>query len=397
MIRIFSKTAIHAAVIASFCGTAAVAQADSMPSKEEMWSIIQQQQKQISQLQKMVTSTDAKVESVAKTGSTGTKWSDKITISGTVEVDATTGENFAGVDNADLDVATAELSIDAQVAKQVSANVTLLYEESAGAVATQLDVDGATITIKDESVTPFYLTAGLMTLPFGVYETGTMSDPLTLELTETGDTAVLVGVDYMGFHADVYGFNGSSTKTGDEEKINKFGANLAYTLSQDAFTLNIGAGYLSGIEDSDGISGALGADNANMTDHVDAWNLHANVAMGPVTLSAEYVGLSDPVLNSTNAVLANLTNREPSAWSIGGDYALNLGGMDAGLHVAYSATDDAQHIGLAENRFAISGDLAIFENTTLAAEYATDEDYSTADGGTGADNHTATLRLGVSF
>ena len=74
-------------------------------------------------------------------------------------------------------------------------------------VAFSIVVDGAVITLGNTEKNPVYLAAGKMAVPFGNYETQMISDPLTLEIGETAEDALQLGVEAGGFYGSVYAFN----------------------------------------------------------------------------------------------------------------------------------------------------------------------------------------------
>ncbi len=59
-------------------------------------------------------------------------------------------------------------------------------------------LDEVIITLANPGTTPFYITAGHTVSPFGRCETLMLSDPFTLDLGETKETPVLVGVETEG-------------------------------------------------------------------------------------------------------------------------------------------------------------------------------------------------------
>ena len=83
--------------------------------------------------------------------------SDRVSLSGLIEVEANVGDNFKGDDESDVALATVELGIDAQINEWVSGHILLLWEEDD---TEPIDVDEGTITIGNTEKSPVYLTAG---------------------------------------------------------------------------------------------------------------------------------------------------------------------------------------------------------------------------------------------
>ncbi len=176
----------------------------------------------------------------------GGNWFENIEIAGLVEVEAGYFEPFGGPSESDLVLATFELGILSRIGGWVEVGASLLYEED----DTDLEVDTGYITIYNPDVAPVYFTGGQIYVPFGVYETNLVSDPLTLELGETRETAALVGFEYQGFGGSVYGFNGDTKLNGDN-RISGWGANLGYAWEQDDLGVTVAAGYINNLGDSD--------------------------------------------------------------------------------------------------------------------------------------------------
>jgi hypothetical protein len=389
--------------------TATAAFADSMPSREEMWKMLQAQQKRIQELESRQSQSEHKVDKVVTTVESGSKagggssWSDKISISGLVEVEASSTENQAGnmaalANGSDINLATAELSIDAQVNPWVSANVTLLYEDDG---ATALNVDTATITIGNSDASPFSLTAGQMTLPFGVYDTNILSDPLTLELAETADTTVMVALEMNGISADVYAFNGTSNKEGSNNTVDQFGFNLGYAYETERVGAAIGLHYINSIENSDGISAAIIAAEAGgmaaMQDYSGAWGINGNVVFAGFTLIGEYIKLSDSITNTATTVGWTNTTNKPSAWQTELAYGFQVAEKDVTVAASGSGTNEAQAIGLMEKRLGLATSVGLFENTNLTLEWVRNYDYDVSEGGSGNDADSMTMQLAVEF
>ena len=98
------------------------------------------------------------------------------------------------------------------------------------------------------------LSAGRMYVPFGSYESNMVSDPLTLDLGETSETAIMVGMESGNISGSLYTFSGDTDETSatDNDALS-FGGNITYRTD----TLWMGASYISNIADSDGIQDML--------------------------------------------------------------------------------------------------------------------------------------------
>ncbi|MBF0453590.1 MAG: LbtU family siderophore porin [Magnetococcales bacterium] len=384
------------------------AQADSLPTRAEMWEMLQRQNQEIQALKARLNQSEKKVDkAVAQVESSteshsggGMKWSDRINISGSVAVQATSGDSYTGVDSSDITVATAELAIDTQINDWVSTNITLLYEED----DTALTVDSATITLANPEKSPFSFTFGSMGLPFGGYATNLLSDPLTQSLGETAETAALISVSGGGLTASAYGFNGSA-QTG-ENVIDQFGFSLGYAGESGPATLDIGAGWINSLEDSDTIGGLLPNNIGNMINHISGGEIHGILGFKGFTLIGEYVTALEDF--DMTELTWNGNKARPSAWTAEIGYTFMMAEKETTIAVGYQESDEALGLGLPEKTILGGISVGIFENTTLAFEWKHDKDYGTSDStrvdnaaaattGTGKKKDMATLKLTVDF
>jgi hypothetical protein len=308
-------------------------------------------------------------------------WADRVRVGGLVEIEA--GYDSSGSDTSDITVATAELAIGAQVNDWVGAEIVLLHEEDE---PQDLVVDIAAVTFAQPDG-PWYLTAGRQYVPFGTFETYLVSDPLTLEIGETNETAVVAGFAHNGFGGAAYVFNGDSDAGHDV--VDRFGATLGYSQQSERGSFSANLGYISHIGDSDGL------DVGPVSDFVAGYTVDALFSSGPFTVIAEYTAAADSF--TATELPFGAGGAEPKAWNLEAAYALALFGRDATVALGYGGTDEAQALGLPEARYAAALSVAVMDNTALSFEWAINEDYGVADGGTGKNTHTGTAQLAVEF
>lgn len=345
----------------------------------------------------------AELKSGGGTSSSGGGWFQGIEVGGLIEVEAGYNDSDeSGADSeSDIYVPTVEIGIAAQVNDWVGAEVVLLYEEAFGNDSdedTDLEIDVATITIADPDG-PWFVTSGRQYVPFGTYETNLISDPLTLEIGETRESAILAGMESNGFAGGVYIFNGDIDEDGDND-IDSFGAFAGYSHENENVAFAVNGGYISNIADSDGLQDTIN-DNidavpVDFDDHVGGFTVDAMVETGPFVFIAEYTTATDDFTSDELAFRGD--GAEPSAFNIEAGYNFMLAGRDATVAIAYQETDEAVGLGLPEERVAAAISVEIMDSTTLSFEWANDDDYSTADGGTGeAGGDTVTGQLAVEF
>jgi hypothetical protein len=177
-----------------------------------------------------------------------------LSFSGAVVVEACFENGYGDENTSDITLATVEFGLEAGVSEWAVATVVFVWEEDD---TEQVEVDEGTITLGNTEKTPFYLTAGKFVVPFGNYETNMISDPLTLEIGETSQSAVQLGLEHpSGFSGSLYSFNGDIDEDGEDDTITCLGANVDYALEGEHIGLDIGAGW---INNSRIISGVLRA------------------------------------------------------------------------------------------------------------------------------------------
>jgi len=327
----------------------------------------------------------------SEVSSSGGGWFQSVELGGVVEIAAGYTDPATGDSASDIVVATAEIGIGAKINNWVTGEITLLYEED----DTDLKVDVAMISIADPKG-PWIVSAGQQYVPFGTYETNLVSDPLTLEIGETRETAVLAGMDRNGLRGGVYIFNGDLEKDGDIA----IGAFAGYRGDYEDAALTLNMGYISDIGNSDNLQQTIKENiDANSTDYegeVPGATVDLTLTVGPFVLITEYTTATDSF--HSNELEFNGKGAKPSALNVEAGYNFKLAGKDATVAIAYQETSEAVALGLPEMRVAAAFSVGVMENTTLSLEWAHDDDYSTADGGTGENGgNTVTGQIAVEF
>lgn len=216
---------------------------------------------------------------------------------------------FAVGEDQDLSIGKVEIGIEGAVAENVTAGVVLLAEHDgtngvgAGGNNT-LAIDEAVISVETEMAT---ITVGKLTVPFGVYETNMISDPLTLDTGETGsDGAIVVEAGLSE------GLSMALFTTSDSEDVS--GVSVAY----EAGDLVVGAGAIQNV---------LG------TAGNDATTFSVSYGMGGVSLIAEAVSTDGD--DATNFEVAYDFGNDVSAavgrTEIDGGEERNMAAINVGL------------------------------------------------------------------
>lgn len=288
----------------------------------------------------------------------------KISLSGLVEVEAgyidvESDDPAVDGDESDLVLATVELGIDVDFIKHVSGHVLLLWEEDD---TEELVVDEGFIRLDGEDVVPLYLQAGKMYVPFGNFDSHFISDPLTLELGETRESAAVIGYANDLFDLAFGVFNGDVDEEGKDNHLDSFVASAVYTMPEGAVAgleLAAGISWISNIADSDALGDEIGDE---ISDQVGGLGAFVTATLNERwTLIAEYVGALDEF---EAGELAD-EKLEPKTWN----FELGCAVTDA-LTVAarYEGGDDLGEL-LPDSQYGVVASYGLFENTTLALEY----------------------------
>ena len=303
-------------------------------------------------------------------------WMDRLTLSGVLEAEASYA-NLEDENESDIVLATMELGLDAAINEYVSGHFLLLWEEDD---TEPVDLDEGFITLTCGPNCPAYVSAGEMYVPFGNFESHMISDPLTLELAETRESAVMLGVKEKGFYGSVYLFNGDADEFDEDSHVDNYGAQAGFAMETDAFSLDIGGSYINNITDSDGWEGLFdGLEDerdvgVELDDYVGGIGAHAIMSTGPFMFISEYIIALDDVdfVNKEDGSILDITVEEISAWNAEFGYSFELGGKPATAAVAYQGSEDAGDF-LPESRLMGSIGVEIYEATSLAFEYFHDE------------------------
>jgi len=361
-----------------------------MQEMQQQMQLMQQkldvQQKQMQQqnhmaIKSQVSANDSGIKAIAH------ELADSLTISGEVVINTsrTDSDGWSGESTSDIIADTVALGIDAQVNPWVSGYIGLLYEQEDD---DNLKVDEATITIANPDVTPVFLTAGRMFVPFGNFESHMISDPITLAMAETREEAFQLGVELdNGLTGSVYVFNGkidesNSTYTNtSNSQIDNFGLNVGYSIEADNMNLDLGIGYINNIATTDGIqdfvgdNGLCGGDGC-IKDYVGGLSLHAIASFGDITVIGEYIATTDEF------EAGEITGDEvrPKTWNIEAGYNFELMGKDANIAVAYQGSDDfyldAESTEHFEKAWLLGMNVDIYKSTTLSFEWRHAKAYS---------------------
>ncbi len=197
-----------------------------------------------------------------------------------------------------LIVATAQIGFNAELSDHVDADLILLYEDGES-----LTIDEATLNWNNGGL---FGRLGFQYLPFGVFNSHFISDPLTLELGELQETALLAGYRQQQWTISIFVFSGEISKVGQENHFRDWGVSLS---ASPAENLMVGASFVSDLAES----------NAELLTHhqsqVGGWSTFLILNMGDIEISGEFVGVTKSFDTGDLDEDGNGVGDTPRAWN----------------------------------------------------------------------------------
>jgi hypothetical protein len=321
-----------------------------------------------------------------------------IELGGAIEVGVGWRRNFARVPGSDLNLETAEVDFEAK-----------LLDWGRGVLAIEWDRDLDKLTVNEALVTlggseriPFYLTTGRGVVPFGISsgstvaakleDTLTLTDPLTIEVFDAKEDYVLLGVKTHGFTAGAYVFNGTTNRRGPtgEKRVEHFGAAVGYGMKNDTLSFAAGINMIDSVFDSDGLTEKF-PEAQTFRKYAPGLGAHVRFGFRGFSLVAAYNAALREVefRREETEVRARI---QPSAWHIEGGYTTEIFGDKTYGALSYSHTHELAGA-FSKTRKIATVARWLAEDIRVTFDYAYDEDYTRADGGTGRYSNAFTLRL----
>ena len=259
----------------------------------------------------------------------------------------------------DLILNNANLFVDARVNNWVTAMMSLVYSSLTGVpgstgpynIANSLfvyhpvhrtNLDTAYATIGNFQASPIYFRVGKAYAPFGHYDpyAFVQSENPTQLFTEINQTLAQLGfVLPGGFYGSAYTFAGNPKLSdgGSTRRIQNGGVDLGYGFKFFNSKLNVDAGWLANIADSNFLSSYYLNSLIERTNvpglpnqKTPAWDVNADVQFGPFDANGHYISTTRSLVNPLF-----LSGKDPSgATIVGAPFSLGkptVWGLEAGL------------------------------------------------------------------
>ena len=330
--------------------------------------------------------------------SSGLAINEFVSLSGSIEGDFKTGEDFTGNHSSEFVLDTVELIMEARMTDWATGKIVIDYDGTSD--SEDLFLDEAHITLGKTETFPFFLTGGKIYAPFGDFSTNMIQDPLTQALGEINPKGIIAGYEKNGVIANVLTYNGmregGDPAEEENDSINGFGASFAYSYEQDECGFNAGIGWVSNLADAGTITDYLEEKGIfAVADQAPGLSLNLGARYNAFALLTEYVTALDHF--TLDELPYGVSEAEPSAWNSELAYTATIMDKETVFAVGYQKSWEASALELPEHRYLVAASIGLFEGTTLAFEYYYDKDYSISDGGTDNNGNGFTTRLGYEF
>lgn len=319
----------------------------------------------------------------------------KVRLSAAVEVQAGANriKDAAGVrtNSSDLVLAKAWLAADADLNKHVGSRLVLQYQE--GVDSDHVVVDEALISLSGNETCPAYLDAGKLYVPFGNYASHFISDPVTLTLGETRDTAAVLGWDNEVFGFSVTAYRGAAKEAGKSDHIDSYATSVTFTLPENrlpGFGLTGGVSWTSNLAASTTLQG-MTVTPGEVSGYVGGISAWAGVTVADrFFLDLEYLGAaSDFAVGDLDFITT--VDQRPVAWNIEAAMAVS---EKLEIALRYEGSNEFRDLAddlFPERQYGAVVSYALFDSASLAVEYLNGE----MEGG--MRRAMGTLQLAVAF
>lgn len=303
--------------------------------------------------------------------------------SGVVEVEAGSVIADSSVSESDIALATVELGYQHFLTKNTSISVLFLHEDDDTEPA---EIDQATINLND--VMGMDMSMGRQYLPFGSYNSGLVSDPLTLEIGETREASFGFSKSISIVTAEAHLFQGDA-QVADNAWIPDFMAKISLA-DEGNINYSLDAYFISELANSESMTGAV-SDPTALSHNTGGAGVAAHLGIGALSLDAECLSAIKEYTSD------DFGGNKPMACHFELGTTANIANKETSFAIGYGMTNDALDLELPKSRIAAATSMLLTENFALSLEWAMDNDYSTDDGGSGDATHTMTAQVALEF
>ena len=224
--------------------------------------------------------------------------SDRIVWSVLLEVEGL-WEDSDGERNSEILLSTLQFGLKYLIKDEISLLVAAQWEDQE-----HFEFDEAILRYDAQ---PWNLILGLQNVTFGSYPSRFISGPLTEDLGETKETAILVFFSPEGLEMSAWAANGDTDKAGKKDRIDDYGFSLSVTAAGD---LELGASFISDISDTDAM-----LTDSSYTRRVPGMGAFFIFPLGDLEFAGEYVTTSRKFSPSDLDENGDNVGDSPAAWN----------------------------------------------------------------------------------
>lgn len=324
-----------------------------------------------------------------------------IALSGGVEgvVNVITNDKYSTTTKSDINLSMAELDVIAEAGPWATAAMIINYDDRSDAASadsitrwssSRIHLDRGWLTIGQLNRSPVYFSIGQVFAPFGSYNSNMVTTSSTQILGRVKDRMVILGYNQFGIYAQAYGYAGE-TKPTSSEIIKHGGFNLGYRYDCENFGMEIGAGVIGNLAESQGmqlnifgrpasfkVNDVTVTSDERMTSRVYGLNGHAKATFyDTVTLLAEYVGAAKAF--DTTDLMFNGYGAKPMALNAEGSVNFDTFGRPSSIFAGYGLTEQALALLVPKQSFFAGYSISPIKYVLAAIEYRYDVNYSQND------------------
>lgn len=351
-----------------------------------------------------------------------------IAISGAVEPSATIGRTYTRNTTSDWNLGSSEIDVAAALNEMVEGYIALAYDSGPPTSTRQRVANSSVflnmgfVNIGNLDKSPIYLTAGQLFVPFGRFASGMLDATLPTMLARTRSRPIILGYkssEPNGMFASVYGFKTDTTLGGSDA----FGVNWGYQFGNQSTSGEIGASYLSSINDSGGMQFTGSTLNSNnfggfssitngneAVKKIGGIGVHGSLSIDRFNLTAEWVGTTSRF--RAQDLSFNGRGARPSAGQVEAGMTFMAFNRPSSIAAGYQWSADALALNIPQHRISAVFNTSIWKYTIESIEFRHDIDYSrnqfangaapvglvnTPTRGTGRDSDTLIAQIGVYF
>ncbi|KTD58193.1 coiled-coil protein [Legionella sainthelensi] len=320
-----------------------------------------------------------------------------IAISGKAEPVGMMNSDYVGGTNVDLTLGSSEVDVAAALNQNVEAYIAIAYDSNPPDVGPRINnsafnLNMGFVNIGNLDKTPFYFTAGQLYVPFGRYSSSMISAPLTLNLARTKTRPFILGYksqEDTGPFVATYIYR-SDTTLG---RAGVGGANAGYSFAFNEIRGEVGASYISSIDDAAGMQntaanpGTFGGFGSLLNGNeavrkTQAVDVYGNMGYDRFNFAAEWVGATQAF--RAQDLSFNGRGAKPQALQTEIDMTFRAFNRPSSIGVGYQWTKDALALNLPQQRFIGVFNISIWKDTVESIEYRHEIDYSVNDFANGA-------------